>query len=143
HLGMLGYGGRKRPMDQKPVAIFFDEYHTHQFQPQNPELYRSPLRSPPLSMFQGYWDGYWSSSNAPAPDPNDPVGRQVPCCSPPIIRYQGDIIANTLKYEPIGRTGTTDLLYINYKSPDYTGHIYNFLDPHEEIVLREVDDQLR
>jgi hypothetical protein len=142
HLGMLGFG-RKPGAAEKPVAIYFDEMHTHEFQPQNPAYYRIPLQAPPIGVFQGYWDRYWSSPQAPPKNINDPVGRQVPCCSPPIIRYQGDIIENTLKYEPIGRTGTTDLLYINYKSPDYTGHVYNMLDPHEEIVLLEVDAQLR
>jgi Type I phosphodiesterase / nucleotide pyrophosphatase len=142
HLGMLGHG-REPGSAQKPVAIYFDEMHTHEFQPQNPQIYRMPLQAPPISVFQGYWEKYWSSPSAPPPNINDPVGRQVPCCSPPIIKYQGDIISNTLKYEPIGRTGTTDLLYINYKSPDYTGHVYNFLDPHEQTVLLEVDAQLR
>ena len=55
----------------------------------------------------------------------DPQGRQTPCCAPPVVRYQGDLIEATLRSEPIGQSGVTDLLYINYKAPDYTGHIYN------------------
>ena len=44
--------------------------------------------------------------------------------------------------EPIGSSGVTDLLYINYKTPDYTGHIYNMKSEWEGLVLQEVDAQL-
>src|SRR5438309_1385083 len=39
HLGMIGRGGPSRSGDQNPVAIYFDEMHTHEFQPQNQQLY--------------------------------------------------------------------------------------------------------
>jgi hypothetical protein len=64
------------------------------------------------------------------------------CCSPPIIGYQGDLIEATFLSEPIGRGDTTDLLYINFKSPDYTGHIYNMLSPWEGLVLNAVDTEI-
>ena len=72
----------------------------------------------------------------------DPQGRQTPCCAPPVVRYQGDLIEATLRSEPIGQSGVTDLLYINYKAPDYTGHIYNMKSEWEGLVLQEVDAQL-
>ena len=68
--------------------------------------------------------------------------RQTPCCAPPVVRYQGDLIEATLRSEPIGQSGVTDLLYINYKAPDYTGHIYNMKSQWEGLVLEEVDAQL-
>ena len=58
------------------------------------------------------------------------------------MRYQGDLIEATLRSEPIGQSGVTDLLYINYKAPDYTGHIYNMKSEWEGLVLQEVDAQL-
>jgi hypothetical protein len=36
----------------------------------------------------------------------------------------------------------TDLLYINFKMPDYTGHVYNMLSIQEKIALQAVDRQL-
>ena len=66
----------------------------------------------------------------------DPQGRQTPCCAPPVVQYQGDLIEATLRSEPIGQSGVTDLLYINYKAPDYTGHIYNMKSDWEGLVLR-------
>ncbi len=65
-----------------------------------------------------------------------PTGHASPCCSPPVIKYQGDLIEATFDSEPIGKTGSTDLLYINFKSPDYTGHVYGMQSEWEPLVLR-------
>jgi hypothetical protein len=55
----------------------------------------------------------------------------------------GDLGDGTLASDPVGGPdGETGLLYINYKMPDYTGHIYNMLSPMEGVVLKEVDAQL-
>src|SRR5204862_3784850 len=48
HLGMLGRGGH-RPAGDLPVAIYFDEDLTKDWQPQNPDLYRLPVGIPPRS----------------------------------------------------------------------------------------------
>lgn len=66
----------------------------------------------------------------------------MPCCEPPIVQYQGDLIDATLRSERLGTHGATDLLFVNFKSPDYTGHVYNMLDDHERIVLEAVDAEL-
>ncbi len=140
HLGMLGHGGRNRTPDQKPVAVFWDEFGTREWQPNNPDLYRMPAGYPGLDVYEAHLAGFV------APDWDaefTPKGRQAPCCSPPIVDYQGDLIEATFDTEPVGRTGTTDLLYINYKSPDYTGHIYNMLSKWEALILRAVDAQLQ
>ncbi len=71
-----------------------------------------------------------------------PTGKQSPSSSPPVVRYQGDLIEATLRNEPIGQSGVTDLLFINYKAPDYTGHMYNMLSEWEGLILEEVDAQL-
>ncbi len=64
------------------------------------------------------------------------------CCSTPVIRYQGDLIEATLANEPVGSSGATGLLFINYKAPDYTGHVYGMFDPMTGDALRDVDEQL-
>jgi hypothetical protein len=70
-----------------------------------------------------------------------PVGRQSPCCRPPIVRYQGDVIEAAFDSEPIGE-GATSLLATTYKSPDYTGHVYGMGSKWTGLQLRAVDEQL-
>ncbi len=144
HLGMLGYGGRSRTGDQRPVAVFWDENGDvvpgeHDWRAQNQELYRMPAGSPSLDALTAYQ----ASFTAPDWDPEfTPTGKKAVCCSPPVVEYQWDVIEAALTNEPIGRTGTSDLLFINFKTPDYTGHVYNMLSRWEELALRSVDDQL-
>jgi hypothetical protein len=134
HLGMIGRGGH-RPVGDLPVAIFFDELGTKDWRPQNPDLYRLPNGTPPRKALTGYLRQYGEL------ELDKGSGRHL-CCSPPIIHYQGDVIARAFDYEPIGRGEATSLLYINYKMPDYTGHVYNFLRPEEERAIRHVDMEL-
>ncbi|HEX9122693.1 MAG TPA: alkaline phosphatase family protein [Actinomycetota bacterium] len=139
HLGMLGRGGR--PLGDKPVAVYWDERKTGSWQPQNPERYRMPKQVPPLSTLEQHQSDYAD------PGIDDRYERFAPglravCCSPPIIRYQGDLIEATLESEEVGRHDATDLLFVNYKSPDYTGHVYNMLSLRERFALRATDEQL-
>jgi type I phosphodiesterase/nucleotide pyrophosphatase len=140
HLGMLGHGGTNRPAGDKPVGVFWDEDGSRRWQPHNPDLFRLPAVTPGPESLAAHQAAFTS----PGWDPQfTPQGRQAVCCSPPIIQHQGDLIEATIESEPMGTSGTSDLLYINYKSPDYTGHIYNFLSKWEELVLKEVDAQLQ
>jgi len=134
HLGMIGYGDR-HPRGKPPVAIYFDEDRTKDWQPQNPDLFRLPDGIPPQDALVGYLNsaGQGGLMNR--------SGKHL-CCSPPIVRFQGDVIAAAFDNEPIGQGDTTDLLYVNYKMPDYTGHVYNFLRPEEERAIRHVDIEL-
>jgi hypothetical protein len=144
HLGMLGAGRPNRGSADKPVGVFWDEdlalSDTQQWQPHNPERYRLPAGAPSLDVFAAHQAAY----SPPGYDAQyDPGKSQTHCCSPPIVRYLGDLIEATIANEPIvGPNGETGLLYINYKMPDYAGHIYNMLSPMEELALREVDAQL-
>ena len=98
-----------------------------------------PSTVPGLDVYDAHLQAFESPEWDQTFDPN---GRQTPCCAPPVVRYQGDLIEATLRSEPIGQSGVTDLLYINYKAPDYTGHIYNMKSQWEGLVLQEVDAQL-
>lgn len=138
HLGMLGHGGPDRPAGARAVAVYWDE-ESGAWAPQHHQRYRMPVEVPDLGVYEGHLDAF---------DPPDwgvrfqPSGRQSPCCAPPIVKYQGDLIDATLRSEPIGRTGTTDLLYINFKSPDYTGHVYGMASEWEGLLLESVDTEL-
>ena len=90
-------------------------------------------------MLEGYLHAYTGPTEGAEFTPTRGASS---CCAPPIIQYEGDLIASALASEPVGQTGATSLLTINYKAPDYAGHIYNMLNPHEEAALREVDAQL-
>jgi hypothetical protein len=139
HVGMLGRGGR--PLGDKPVAVYWDERKTGSWQSQNPERYRLPKVVPPLSALEQHQKAYAD------PGIDDRYQRFAPglrsvCCTPPIIRYQGDLIEATLQSEDVGRHDATDLLFVNYKSPDYTGHVYNMLSLRERFALAATDEQL-
>jgi hypothetical protein len=58
------------------------------------------------------------------------------------VRYQGELIESTFDSEPIGEDGITDLVYVNFKAPDYAGHVYNMDDPREAEVLSAVDQEI-
>ena len=142
HLGMLGYGGRSRRGESRPVAMYWDETGDPQdWRSQNDQLYRLPVVMPPPDAFAGYRDAY-----VPNPDRNpefDPVKpKNLHCCSTPVIRYEGDVIEATLANEPVGSTETPGLFFVNYKAPDYTGHVYGMFDPMTGDALRDVDEQL-
>ncbi|MFN2544667.1 MAG: alkaline phosphatase family protein, partial [Actinomycetota bacterium] len=135
HLGMIGHGDRQ-PRGSKPVAIYFDEDVTKDWQPQNPDLYRMPAGIPTQETLRSHLQSFGQE------DLLSKAGRNL-CCSEPIVRYQGDVIASLFDNEPLGRGGDpTSLLYVNYKMPDYTGHVYNFLHDQEARVIRAVDDEL-
>lgn len=137
HLGMIGKPDGYR--GQKPVAVFYDEDHTGLWQPQNPDTYRLPAVVPPRSVLEAKLQAYVGPSDGAQFTPR---GGASSCCAPPIIEYQGDLIVATLDAEPVGQTEATSLLTINFKAPDYAGHIYNMLNPHEEAALQAVDNEL-
>jgi hypothetical protein len=138
HMGMLGSGGPDRGANDKPVGVYWNE-GTGSWAPHNPDLFRLPNSTPSLDVFEAHQAAFTS----PGWDPQfDPKGGQSPCCSPPVVEYQHDLIAATLDSEPIGEAGPS-LLYTTYKSPDYTGHIYNMYSDWEGLMLRTVDEQLR
>jgi hypothetical protein len=136
HVGMLGRGGR--PLGKLPVGVFWDEEGGGGWKPHNPDLYRLPATAPGLERLDALSAGY----RPPAPSPYDPTGRKAMCCFPPVVRYQGELIEAAFDSEPIGQGELTSLLYVNFKAPDYSGHVYNMDDPHQAEVLASVDSEL-
>jgi arylsulfatase A-like enzyme len=144
HMGMIGFGGPNRGADQKPVGVYWDET-PGSWAPHNPQLFRLPAATPGLDVFETHQTDFaarGATLTAPGWDRQfDPKGGQSPCCSPPVVEYQHDLLVATLDSEPIG-VGGPSLLYTTYKSPDYTGHIYNMYSEWEGLMLRTVDEQL-
>jgi hypothetical protein len=137
HLGMIGRGGNM-PLGQKPVAIYWNDDGTGAWESQNPDLYRVPNGMPTREALTQKVQAYFPPAEAAIIDKG---GIKI-CCSPPIIEQMGDIIQSVFENEPFGASGSTDLLYINFKSPDYTGHVVNMLDPDEQTVLAAVDKEI-
>lgn len=138
HIGMIGRGGH-RPLGRPVVAMYWDEDFTDHWQPQNPDLYRMPDGVPDRGELSKKLRRYFGEKRGA--DIDRQGGKKV-CCSPPIIEYQGDVIETAFATEPIGRRGVTDLLYINFKAPDYTGHVYNMLSMQERTSLIAVDREI-
>jgi Type I phosphodiesterase / nucleotide pyrophosphatase len=136
HVGLLGRGGR--PMGDAPVGVYWDESGGGGWKPHHPELYRLPDSAPGLGRLDELSAGY----EPPPPSPYDPTGKKAMCCFPPVVRYQGELIESAFDSEPIGDDEVPDLLYLNFKAPDYSGHIYNMDDPRQAEVLAAVDDEI-
>lgn len=138
HVGMLGRGGR--PGGELPVGVYWDELRDGGWAPHHPERYRLPNLVPPLVRLDELTADYVPPP--PSPFDPDPESRKAMCCSPPVVRYQGELTEATFDSEPIGDDEVTDLLYINYKAPDYSGHTYNMDDERQAEILRAVDDEI-
>ena len=136
HVGMLGRGGR--PMGEAPVGVFWDENGGGGWKPHHPDRYRLPNVTPGLDRLAELSAGY----DPPPPSVYDPTGKKAMCCFPPVVRYQGELIEATFDSEPMGQDEVTDLLYVNFKAPDYSGHVYNMDDPRQAEVLASVDQEL-
>ena len=139
HLGMLGHGGRTRGPDEKPVAVYWSE-GSDAWTPHNQDLFRLPAQVPGMDRLEAHRAAF--TPPPPSSYDPDPDGSKADCCTPPIVQFEGDLIEATFDSEPIGDGELPSLLFINFKAPDYAGHLYNMKDPREETVLAEVDAQL-
>jgi hypothetical protein len=137
HLSMIGAPSPVR--GGRPVATYFDEGDTR-FRPQHPETYRLPAGMPDRSVLTGYVRERYPDDPVRAEEV-DASGRLL-CCEAPVVRYQGDTIVSAFEHEPIGRGDVTDLLYINYKAPDYAGHTWNVIHPRSAESIEAVDREL-
>ena len=136
HVGLLGAGGR--PMGRAPVGVFWDEDGGGGWKPHHPTRYRLPNGAPGLDRLAELTAGW----KPPPPSPYDPTGKKAMCCFPPVVRYQGELIESTIDSEPLGQDEVSDLLYLNFKAPDYAGHVYNMDDERQAEVLGAVDAEI-
>lgn len=137
HLGMIGRG-RDRASGEPVVGVFWDE-DRNLWAPQNPDLYRMPSSVPERRRLSAYLEEHFGEEEGAQIDTE---GGKTVCCTSPIIRYQGDLIETAFESEPIGAGDVTDLLYINYKAPDYAGHVFNMQHGETAKAMAAVDAQL-
>ena len=138
HLGMLGHGGKNRPRGDKPVAVYWAEDDPGLGSPTTPTCSgcRRRCRGWACSTHTGR-----PSPPPPSPDDSRPTGSEAPCCTPPIVQYPGRSHRGRVRLRADRhRRGPDGLLYINFKAPDYAGHVYGMFS--KWTVLAEVDAQL-
>ena len=137
HLGMIGSGGA--PADgHAPVAVYWDEMNDV-WASQNPDRYRMPRGVPDRRLLSSYLRRHFGERKGRE---LEVAGGRALCCDPPIARYQGDLVEATLTSERVGRGETTDLLYLNYKMPDYAGHAEGMGSERTRLALAAVDHEL-
>ncbi|HEV3474898.1 MAG TPA: alkaline phosphatase family protein [Actinomycetota bacterium] len=137
HLGMLGSGGSSAEQD---VAVLWshgretfwtneDRYRLPDYLP-GPEVFRH--RTLEIDGTDGALDGRWRG-NILSADTYAYTG------SPAFASYQGDAAIEILRREPIGEDRLTDLFFVEMKTTDVAGHVWNMLGPESEEVLRAQD----
>ena len=135
--GMVGYGGRDRADGSKPVAVYWDETGLDDWAPQNPDLYRLHETMPSRESFDAAYQTFW---DAP-PDWDDeftPQGRQAAVLQPADRPIRAT--SSRQRWTPNRSAKASDLLlYTNFKSPDYTGHIYRMASQWERLRSEAVD----
>jgi predicted AlkP superfamily pyrophosphatase or phosphodiesterase len=62
--------------------------------------------------------------------------------NPAFAAYQGDAARAIASREPIGQDEVTDLLFVELKTADVAGHIWNMLNPQVGAVLKVQDQTL-
>jgi hypothetical protein len=140
HLGMMGKGTRASGGD-RDVAVLW-ERERFDFRT-NLEVYRLPRSLPSradldsllgdLDAADGARDGRWLG--------NDVSGEEtfpIPG-TPAFVEFQGLVLERLLEDEPIGLDGVTDFLFVELKSADYAGHIWNMAGPEVGQVLATQD----
>jgi hypothetical protein len=143
HLAMMSRGAG-HPGGDRDVAVLWDpesgigEFFT------NEELYELPdylpgeedlrARLGEQDAEDGAIDGSWRGY-----DLEDP--KVIPA-TPAFVEHQGDALLRMIEREPIGDDAVTDLLFVELKSTDFGGHLWNMVAPEEAEVLRAQDSLL-
>jgi predicted AlkP superfamily pyrophosphatase or phosphodiesterase len=112
----------------------------------NEEAYRLPSYLPPPTKLAGYLhdldardgarDDHWRGNDLFSGDTFILPG------TPAFVEFQAGVLAQVLLREPIGEDAVTDFLFVEMKSTDYAGHIWNMLRPEVGQVLEAQDRAL-
>ena len=102
----------------------------------NPDCY---VMSEALKTFNGkrYWaadGGTWMGHDIATPTKFR--------ASAVFQRFEAEALLAVMEREPIGADDTTDLVMVNMKGPDYTGHAYGPHSPEIKETLAELDRQM-
>jgi hypothetical protein len=92
-----------------------------------------------LSALNG--ERYWRDANGSWMGHNIATARALRA-SAVFQRFEGDALAAVLQSYPVGEDETTDLVLVNFKSPDYVSHAYGPSSAELKETLAELNRQL-
>ena len=142
HLGMMGKGTRA-PGGDHDVAILWEreefDFRTNEDVYRLPPYLPEPTELAPLlhdlDAIDGARDDRWLGNDLLSGDTFILPG------TPAFVEFQADVLDRLVRREPIGRDEDTDFLFVELKSTDYAGHIWNMVKPEVREVL-EAQDRL-
>jgi Type I phosphodiesterase / nucleotide pyrophosphatase len=135
-LGMIGFGLGIEGGDADIVTSYAkitDEWGS------NSEFYYTP---PYVNELEGPEDDLAAIDAADGEVDEQWRGHKFPpniVATPALAPWQNRIIQALIENEGFGNDEVTDLLSINYKSPDSLGHIYNMISEEEGDTIESVD----
>jgi hypothetical protein len=136
-LGMVGHGAALEGGDKDIVAIKTGEsWGTNEEFYTLPAYVNTEVEGPEVDIdavdrADGRADGRWQGHDVAPLDG-----------SPAFPPWENRIVQALLAREGFGRDATTDLFYVNYKSPDRAGHTWNMIAPEQGDVVEAVDEAL-
>jgi hypothetical protein len=136
-LGMVGHGAALEGGDKDIVAIKSGEsWGTNEEFYSLPTYVNTEVEGPEgdidaVDRADGKADGRWRGHEVAPLDG-----------SPAFPPWQNRVVQALLARARFGRDETTDLFYLNYKSPDRAGHTWNMIAPEQGDVVEAVDEAL-
>jgi hypothetical protein len=145
HIGMLGHGDRS---GRDPDIALLWSSKNHKWWAKRPFFtvpdYVAGMGERGLRRYEaeldasdGVEDGLWFDS-----DMATIRTGYARYGTPAFVRFTGDALSAVLSNEDFGADDVTDLLWVELKSPDYTGHAWNVTRPETGATLAEVDRQI-
>jgi hypothetical protein len=139
NLGMVGWGARRAGGDKDIVAVLdkgASEWGTNHAFYSLPAYVNSDIDGPEddlemVDAWDGERDGKWRR--------HDFGSIQE---TPAFAYWTGRVVDGLIERGRFGQDDVTDLMYVNLKSPDSAGHVYNMIAPEQRDVLRSVDDAI-
>lgn len=146
HLAMLGHGAALEGGDRDIGVVWDDENQTWFTNEAYYELpdYIADIDEDRLERYEaqndsrdGKEDGTWFGNT-----PEELLIGLRRSSNPAFEKYQGDDILSVIRNERLGLDEVADLFYVQFKSPDQGGHIWNMVNPEIEDILKEADNQI-
>lgn len=146
HIGMLGHGAGRDGGDPDIAVLwtskrkgwwarrpnFYVPDYVHELGVDDLARYERDL-----DARDGVRDGRWFRST-----PAELRKSYARYATPSFVQLTADVLDSVLDNEPIGRDDVTDLLWVEFKSPDYAAHAWTLTGPEIGDTLYEVDRQI-
>lgn len=141
HLGMIGHGAALEGGDHDPVALLDKvtaEVKTNTAvysQPSIDDLSQLDRAIERLDAKDGTRDQKWRGHPLETPDDVH--------LTPAIVDYEQWLLERMIETERFGADKVPDLLYVNFKTSDITGHKFGMTSPEVGAAIRAQDANLR